>query len=75
VGQKQRLCILRAMLLTPDVLLLDEPTAALDRDNARRVVAIVTELNRKEKITILMVSHNPEDARDATARIRLGGFP
>jgi len=72
VGQRQRLCILRAMLLAPEILLLDEPTAALDRDNARRVLSIVAELNRGRQVTVLMVSHNPEDARDATARIRLG---
>lgn len=73
LGQQQRLCLLRAMLLTPRALLLDEPTAALDRDNARRVMEIVAGLNRTEGVTIVMVSHNAADAGDATARIRLGG--
>ena len=73
VGQKQRLCVLRAMLLSPRMLLLDEPTAALDRDNARRVRDVIERLNRDEGVTVMMVSHNAEDARAATVRIRIGG--
>jgi putative ABC transport system ATP-binding protein len=75
VGQKQRLCLLRAVLLDPEILLLDEPTAALDRDNAGRVLEIVAELNRRRHLTILMVSHSPADAGKATARIRLAEAP
>ncbi len=75
VGQKQRLCVLRSMLLGPRILLLDEPTAALDRDNARRVVEAVVQLNRTRDLTVVMVSHNPQDAAHATARIRLGAAP
>jgi ABC-type lipoprotein export system ATPase subunit len=61
------------MLLAPQVLLLDEPTAALDRDNARRVLAIIGGLNRTQGVTIVMVSHNAADVGGAPARVRLGG--
>jgi len=73
VGRKQRLCILRAVLLRPRLLLLDEPTAALDRDNARRLRDVIERLNRDEGVTVMMVSHNAANARSATARIRIAG--
>jgi putative ABC transport system ATP-binding protein len=63
VGQKQRLCLLRAMLLGPAVLLLDEPVAALDKESAGVVLDMVKRLHREQGVTILMVAHG-EDLRD-----------
>lgn len=60
VGQKQRLCLLRAMLLSPPVLLLDEPLAALDLLSAGVVLAQVFKLHREQGTTILMVAHGRE---------------
>ncbi len=60
VGQKQRLCLLRAMLLTPSVLLLDEPAAALDKESAGVVLDMVLRLNREQGTTIIMVAHGEE---------------
>lgn len=57
VGQAQRLCLIRALLLDPEILLLDEPTSALDRESGEKVVACVEELNRKRGLTIIMVAH------------------
>lgn len=56
VGQCQRLCLIRALLLEPEVLLLDEPVSALD-PVSRKVVEKLTEDLNKEGLTIIMISH------------------
>ena len=56
VGQKQRLCIIRSLLLRPDLLLMDEPTSALDRES-REIVEEMTESQNRQGMTILMVTH------------------
>jgi putative ABC transport system ATP-binding protein len=60
VGQKQRLCLLRAMLVGPSVLLLDEPAASLDKESARVVLEMVARLNREQGTTIIQVSHSED---------------
>lgn len=54
-GQQQRLCIARALILEPDILLLDEPTSSLDNNAASTIEKLLTEL--KKDCTIIMVSH------------------
>ncbi len=56
VGQKQRLCLARALALDPDLLLLDEPTSALDADATRHVEAALMSLRGRR--TVLIVSHD-----------------
>ncbi len=57
VGEKQRICLIRSLLLQPDILLLDEPTASLDALSAKALLATLFRINREEKRTILLVSH------------------
>ena len=69
VGQRQRLCLLRAMLLGPRVMLMDEPTSALDPES-RRVVEDATErLCVEQGVTVLFVSHNDYQPRTVPARV------
>lgn len=55
-GQQQRLCLARALALEPEILLLDEPTAALDTRAAQQIEALISEL--AERYTVVVVSHN-----------------
>jgi putative ABC transport system ATP-binding protein len=57
VGQKQRLCLVRALLMQPDVLLLDEPLSALDAASVEKVAAVLSDLARDQGVTIVMASH------------------
>lgn len=61
-GQQQRVAIARAIVTRPTVLLADEPTGNLDSRNSREIMALITELNREQGITVLMVTHEPEMA-------------
>jgi len=63
VGEKQRVCIARALMTQPEVLLLDEPTAPLDPTAARRLIESVVRLRELTRLTVVMVSHQPEHAQ------------
>jgi phosphate transport system ATP-binding protein len=54
-GQQQRLCIARALMLDPEILLLDEPTSSLDAKGCEKIEHLLLEL--KEQCTLLLVSH------------------
>ena len=72
-GQQQRLCIARALMLNPQILLFDEPCSALDPVSTLLIEDLLTKL--KASYTILMVTHNMEQAAriaDATAFFYLG---
>ena len=57
-GQKQRVAIARALVSQPQLILADEPTAALDRKSGREVVTLMQTLAKEQSCTILMVTHD-----------------
>lgn len=59
-GQQQRLCIARVLAVKPEIILMDEPTAALDPISTAKIESLIVEL--KEKYTILIVTHNMQQA-------------
>jgi putative ABC transport system ATP-binding protein len=64
-GEMQRVAIARAMVNRPEVLLADEPTGNLDTKRSVEIVQVLKDLNRDTGLTIVMVTHNPELARQA----------
>ena len=67
-GQQQRVAIARALMLSPDVLLFDEPTAALDPAITNQVVEVIKELS-ESGITQVVVTHEVEFARKIASRV------
>jgi putative ABC transport system ATP-binding protein len=61
-GQQQRVAIARAIVTSPDVLLADEPTGNLDSERSIEIMELLTDLNRSNGITVLMVTHEPDMA-------------
>jgi len=61
-GQQQRVAIARAIVTEPAVLLADEPTGNLDTTRSREIMDLLTALNQDKKITIVMVTHEPDMA-------------
>ncbi|MDO5135729.1 MAG: energy-coupling factor transporter ATPase [Eubacteriales bacterium] len=60
-GQKQRVAIAGVMAMQPRCIVLDEPTAMLDPNGRREVLEAVRELNRKEKVTVILITHYMEE--------------
>ena len=73
-GQKQRVAIARALAVKPQLLLADEPTAALDSGTGREVVELLKRLAREQSCSVLMVTHDPRilDVADRLVRMEDG---
>jgi putative ABC transport system ATP-binding protein len=70
-GERQRVAIARAFANEPKIVLADEPTGNLDSRNGRHVFDLMVELNQRLSITLLLVTHDHELAREATRIISL----
>lgn len=70
-GQEQRVAIAQALATDPALVLADEPTGALDRESAGRVLDLLGELHRTFNKTIVMVTHDPEAAARGTRILHL----
>ena len=62
-GERQRVAVVRALINQPKLVLADEPTGALDRNSATTMAELLLELNKEEKVTLLVVTHSLELAQ------------
>jgi putative ABC transport system ATP-binding protein len=70
-GQQQRVALARALINQPALLLADEPTGNLDSITSHEILELLTELNRKENLTIVMITHEPDVAARAKRQLIL----
>ena len=70
-GQQQRVSIARAMILSPNIILADEPIGNLDSKSGKEVMDLFKKINKEEGITILQVTHSEESAKYGNRIIRL----
>lgn len=70
-GQQQRVAIARALINKPELILADEPTGNLDSKTGRKIINLLEELNLKDKITIVMVTHDLHVSESARRQIKM----
>jgi ABC-type lipoprotein export system ATPase subunit len=70
-GQQQRVAIARALVNRPSILLADEPTGNLDSRTSAEILRMFQDLNQKERLTVLLVTHEPNVAATAQRAIRI----
>ncbi|TAN35064.1 ABC transporter ATP-binding protein [bacterium] len=70
-GQAQRVAIARAMINQPSLILLDEPTGAVDTETAQQLVDLLKRLNQEDSVTVVIVTHDLDIAGQASRQIRL----
>jgi len=70
-GQQQRVAIARALANNPKFLLLDEPTGNIDSKTAREIMRLVKKLNTEKAVTIIMVTHDQQLAKEAKRTVHM----
>ena len=70
-GQAQRVAIARSMVNQPSLILLDEPTGAVDTETAQQLVVLLRRLNQEDQVTIVVVTHDLDIAAETSRMIRL----
>jgi len=70
-GQKQRVAIARALITHPKIILADEPTGALDSRTSQEVMQLLREINRTERVTIILVTHDHHVNAEADRSIHI----
>ncbi|MCP4523877.1 MAG: ABC transporter ATP-binding protein [Candidatus Gracilibacteria bacterium] len=73
-GEKQRVAIARAFVGKNTLLLADEPTGSLDRENTKNIIGLIKKLNKKTKNTIVMITHDQEVANIGDAIYELTDY-
>ena len=68
-GETQRLGLARALVLEPEVLFLDEPTASIDPDNTRVIEEIILKLRQEARTLVIMATHDMEQVKRITDRV------
>jgi putative ABC transport system ATP-binding protein len=72
-GEQQRVAMARAFITSPRILFADEPTGNLDEENANQITDLLFTLNKEEKTTLVMVTHNLELAEKTERILQMKG--
>ncbi len=70
-GQQQRVAIARALIMSPSLILADEPTGNLDTKTGKEIMKLLAQLNREDTITVLIVTHEKDIAAQTKRKIEI----